>query len=283
MKVNTINPSSIKYQTMSINWNNEVTFTRGQLNRAITFVRNNMTGFLPLCSSERNKMRIYAQANKIPFKTMLSLRRHCQIQKSIYTRYPPNLNDIITCRLSVLDVELRKKPAKTVVSELRKCLLSFNAPLVKVHSAIVDCVDEYKCQSLVFYLNEFFKKSTDEANLVTQEAKDYELTLQKYLTKLNIEYETEDQLKERGMKLTPDILLKAPITITVEGASHQVYWIDAKSFALAPEKYFMKKLNNQAAKYVNTYGPGAFVFRNGIDASIQFPDVVCLDGSHMHS
>lgn len=267
----------------TIEWNNNVTFSRGKLNAAITYIRDNMSGYLNLSRTERNRLELYGKGKRIPVDTLLSLRRHYQIQKLIYTRYHPNLDMIITTKMAELDKKLKGKNPENTVSELRKFFKEIDVPLTKIHSAISPVIEEYKSKTMVWYLNEFFKKTVVESEKVNKEAKEYELVLQCYLTKLNIPYETEEQLREKGIKLTPDVLLSKPIIIKVDDIEHTVYWIDAKSFTLAPEKYFLKKLTNQAEKYVKEYGKGAFVFKHGICSDIKIENVVCLDGSCMYS
>ena len=87
----------------------------------------------------------------------------------------------------------------------------------------------------------------------------------------NIEYITEKDIplwdrRKYGNKyvngrITPDILLKDPIQLSVHG--QHIHWIDAKRIfidpALSPENK-IDKFCNQIDKYVSFYGPGLVVW-----------------------
>lgn len=263
-------------------WTNQYVFNRAQLNKAITYARNNMKGFLPLASSELNKLKTYSRNNAMPLGTLLSIRRHLQIQLAIYTRQPPNIDQIIRDELTHLDETLIKSSDTEVVRQLTACLLRLNVPLTRIYKVIKVDFSDYKCQKMVYYLNEFFLKVRKESDLVLQKSKRHEKKLQAYLTSMNVAFETEEELKDRGVALTPDIFLTNPITIQVAGVKHTIKWLDAKDYALTPGKYFIDHLKEQGQKYVTAYGPGAFVFNNGIDESTKIDGVIMLDGTFLY-
>jgi hypothetical protein len=75
----------------------------------------------------------------------------------------------------------------------------------------------------------------------------------------NIPHKTEVQLQAEGSKTTPDILFIRPILIN----GTEIYWIDYKDYVGAPRTFLTKKMRDQAKKYTDAYGQGAFVFNGG--------------------
>ena len=95
--------------------------------------------------------------------------------------------------------------------------------------------------------------------------------------KYNINYITEDQLREQysdsGEKfLTPDILLKKPIKIN----NSEVNWVDAKDFYGANLTTIKFRLQKQSEKYTKAFGKGAFVFRYGVSEDLNIKDTLLL-------
>lgn len=90
-------------------------------------------------------------------------------------------------------------------------------------------------------------------------SKQYEVHVEQWLKRHNIDFFTEEELIAQNSKLTPDILLKHPITIN----SKQIHWLDAKNFYGATVPYMVKSLKKQAAKYNKAFGSGGFVFSLG--------------------
>jgi hypothetical protein len=84
--------------------------------------------------------------------------------------------------------------------------------------------------------------------------------------------------------LTPDFLFTAPTTIN----GHRVTWLDAKNYMAYDSKLVLKSTVKQAKKYVEHFGPGAFVFSGGVLcppggrlAEQIGPSVLLLDGSKL--
>jgi len=87
----------------------------------------------------------------------------------------------------------------------------------------------------------------------------FERSVAARLRKLGVRFRTEDELKERGAALTPDILLTTPVRIN----GHPVHWIDAKNYMWYGSRLTATSLARQAMKYAAAFGPGAMVFRAG--------------------
>jgi len=99
----------------------------------------------------------------------------------------------------------------------------------------------------------------------------YEDMLNSNLASLNIPFETEEDLRRRGVPKTPDIRLSIPLGIRVEdvyrfrpseamdvcGGEEEVlpiHWIDSK--ACFGDKIAIKDNLKQFTSYVNRFGPG---------------------------
>ena len=71
---------------------------------------------------------------------------------------------------------------------------------------------------------------------------------------------TEEDLRKSGSRLTPDFLLKSPIT--VDGRS--IHWMDAKNYIYYGNPLTLRGLVKQARKYTAAFGQGAMVFSGGV-------------------
>lgn len=102
-------------------------------------------------------------------------------------------------------------------------------------------------------------------------AQQFENILEKALDALDLAFETEDDLKKKGERLTPDILFPEPVWFVVSNHEVQIRWIDAKNMMFFGKRagFMCKKMTQQANKYVASFGPGAFVFSNGLLAIIR--------------
>ena len=84
----------------------------------------------------------------------------------------------------------------------------------------------------------------------------------------------KEQTIEHGRPVnTPDLLFLDHVEINGE----TVAWIDAKHFYGADVDFQRKKISKQSARYVDTWGQGALVFRHGFCKNIHIPGTVLLD------
>jgi len=84
----------------------------------------------------------------------------------------------------------------------------------------------------------------------------------------------KEQMKEHGRPVnTPDLLFLDHVEINGE----PVAWIDAKHFYGADVDFQRKKISKQAARYVDSWGQGALVFRHGFCNNVHIPGTVLLD------
>jgi hypothetical protein len=102
-------------------------------------------------------------------------------------------------------------------------------------------------------------------------AENFERQLEVWLRKVapGAPYRTEQQLKQAGSRFTPDFLF--PGGVRINGSL--VHWLDCKTYygssLLAQTKSVpVGKLKDQAARYFESFGPGAFVFLNGFSSDL---------------
>ncbi|MDP6870192.1 MAG: TPD domain-containing protein [Candidatus Poseidoniaceae archaeon] len=84
----------------------------------------------------------------------------------------------------------------------------------------------------------------------------------------------KEQMIEHGRPVnTPDLLFMDHVKINGKSVS----WIDAKHFYGADVDFQRKKIMKQTARYVDSWGQGALVFRHGFCSNIHVPGTVLLD------
>lgn len=104
---------------------------------------------------------------------------------------------------------------------------------------------------------------------------EYEAVLQQTLRNRGIPFETEDELRQRGMHKTPDVKLLVPIAVAgPSGEQRVVNWIDSK--AMFGDRYTHETKNKaQLLGYVNRYGPGLVIYWfDFVDSLNQHADVL---------
>jgi hypothetical protein len=126
--------------------------------------------------------------------------------------------------------------------------------------------------------------------LVNQKTKlvadQYEKDIENYLKKLNIEFKTEQDLKNEGSQLTPDFFLTKPVALSLLDPSAAdgntlIHWIDAKNYPMFNLRLTQDKLKNQALKYTNVFGYGAFIFSKGIASNAANVGAALINGERM--
>lgn len=114
-------------------------------------------------------------------------------------------------------------------------------------------------------------------------AKEWEKTIYTWLDEQNVNYITEDTLKQHGYEEngTPDCVLLDDLYIN----GQQIRWIEFKSFyasGLKENAFFTKKaVHKQIQKYNKAYGKsGAMILKRGfsLEVSKRYPSTLFLDG-----
>lgn len=245
----------------------------------IKFINKNMNGLLPLYGKEKENLESYAKKYHISKYEMFSLRNTFKIHKEIsnFKYFDENL---IKDRFKNL---LTKN--KISYADIRSYLKSIEISIRSILK-IVCRMPEYQKLSTEnqSYINRIENAvSKENSNIAIRSAK-FEKQLENFLEKYNLEFLTENQIKEKSLSnLTPDFLFEKPINISVNNSDHEIHWIDAKDFQLVRFPFVINSLKKQAKKYNNEFGHGAFVFHYGMDSSVVIPDTLLLDGSFIFS
>ena len=87
--------------------------------------------------------------------------------------------------------------------------------------------------------------------------------------------ETVSAERASAETLTPDILFSEPVML----GGQLVRWLDAKNYCYYGSPLTIRSLVAQAAKYELAFGPGAFVFRYGVDPAAPALKAALLDGN----
>mmetsp|Transcript_32176 Transcript_32176/g.45751 ORF Transcript_32176/g.45751 Transcript_32176/m.45751 type:complete len:192 (+) Transcript_32176:504-1079(+) len=92
---------------------------------------------------------------------------------------------------------------------------------------------------------------------------EYETILEEVLQSLDIPFESENDLRQRGTSRTPDILLSCPFAINVGTETDErwkpVCWIDSKAL-FGDVKTHKESVIPQAESYVHRFGPGLLLY-----------------------
>jgi hypothetical protein len=95
------------------------------------------------------------------------------------------------------------------------------------------------------------------------------------LDKNNINYITENILKELKHPLTPDVLMIDEVYIN----NKVVNWFDSKNYYGSTSFSFLNKLEKQIDRYNNAFGFGSVIFRLGMNRKLvdTFPNTLFVD------
>ncbi len=114
---------------------------------------------------------------------------------------------------------------------------------------------------------------------ITQSAARAEVKFINRMKSLGVKFQEQKELVEAQIKqfgrpvITPDILFNETILIN----SSPVNWIDYKAFFFLPGNFIHKGILKQAAKYNDTFGPGAICFQHGYPDNASIPGAILLD------
>jgi hypothetical protein len=266
--------------SLVIQWYNQKVYSPETINKRIAFVSRNMNYPFPLYGREEEKLEKYANNNNISMSELKSMRNILKIQRDICSGHRLKTN------LTLIQNNFRKLVSKspddpshgkitTFIKQARVALPS----LIKIIKNMPEFSELDPVNTRILFI---MQEKMNTANVqIHEKAVAFEELLAQYLTKLDIPFLTEKNLRLEDYSVTPDILFERPIILKVGDQSHVINWIDAKNYILIKVSFIMKSLAKQAAKYYDKFGSGAFVFHLGVDASITIPNVVILDGSYL--
>ena len=151
---------------------------------------------------------------------------------------------------------------------------------------VQEIMEKYKCNPLniISKLNyDVSMKNDKRLGIFTldsqrksrEDAVNFEIKIQKLITKMNQKFVTEDDLK--GQNLTPDILLKDSDIYYKDGEELvKIYWIDAKNYPYYENNLTGAKITKKATAYTEKFGKGLYVF-NGIWSKNHIKDAYIID------
>jgi len=113
-----------------------------------------------------------------------------------------------------------------------------------------------------------------------KKAMEFETKLSNVFIQLGIDFYTEKELREIGIKATPDIVFKEPLFVQLNGAIIELHWLDAKNYICIGKAstFLYRGLKTQAKKYNETYGEGGFVFADGYASDVLINDTWLFSG-----
>lgn len=88
---------------------------------------------------------------------------------------------------------------------------------------------------------------------------EYEFRLMDELRVLRLQFESEQDLRDRGCFKTPDVLLRVPVAF----CGKVVCWVDSKA-KFGDEFTLAKDYNDSVSSYVGRFGPGMVIYWFGL-------------------
>lgn len=295
----------------------------------LRIVESNIENYDILRSAERKALSddlriLNAQIAPATFSMAqaVSVRNLVTITKNIAAgRHHPNLSQYFQTYLDLRDdnhVEIVRRASRIYNMPplyILRAYAQFQFPNVPP-KAILSGKVASDLTAAIAWANEHDAESIPNKAQSQREGELYERTLEQYLDAAGIKYRTQasvsaEQIKSSGHAYaTPDILFTEPIELTVGSRTVTIHWMDAKHFMYVPlvpnrellgrietdryaPSYIDTKLAEQAVRYQQHFGSGAFVFAFGYMKStgpsgfysrhIDIPGVECimLSGEHM--
>jgi Protein of unknown function TPD sequence-motif len=130
-------------------------------------------------------------------------------------------------------------------------------------------------------------KNDAEASFNQQEvarvAAENEARTVSYFNSIGIAMKTQDELTKEQMKeygravATPDILF----TETVYVNGERVHWLDYKDYTATEIPFIFNSNVDQAARYIEKWGPGIMCYRTGVVENVTIPSTMCLSAEHL--
>jgi len=274
--------------TFEILWSNPIGMSHESIVAMTEFIDQNMEGLLPLYPREFARLKAYAIEKSVDIAIIRSIRNQLRSQKEInvmrklhfYTDKVKEKFQVLISKLKALD------PATlNLKSDQKLLVLNFYSSLkVPVHAIIkiIGELDSYKelDQDVIKLLFQPLKDQEKVELNSKNKAELYEKDFGEWLIKSGIKFITEKTIKSNNLyPITPDFVFDVPIIINIDNVKHQIKWLDVKNYFLTDLPFILKKLQDQAKKYNDLFGPGTFVFHLGLDPSIVIPSTLMLDGT----
>jgi len=188
-------------------------------------------------------------------------------------------------RHSQIDAMLWKMPVTDVAKNLnlpllvvlRRALTLNGMSHKNIHSVLngkLDPPSGLKEATMIALKNDI--NSTPNMKEIQHHAEEFEREVEKQLVKLGVKFLNENALRDMNYTITPDFLIGSEDPLLING--HPINWIEVKNYpgVEIPGSFISKKIQQQAAKYTNHFGPGAFVFNGGIADNFDLKTPVML-------
>ena len=188
-------------------------------------------------------------------------------------------------RLSQIDAMLWKMPVTDVATNLnlpllvvlRRALTLNGMSHKNIHSVLNGTIEPpsgLKEATVIALKNDI--NSTPNMKEIQRHAEGFEREVEKQLVKLGINFLNENDLRDKNYTITPDFLISSDYPLQING--NPINWIEVKNYpgVEIPGSFVSKKIQQQAAKYTNHFGPGAFVFNGGIAENFDLKTPVML-------
>ncbi len=252
-------------------------------------VKNNARDLLPISNSEAAKLKRIAVNYGVDIEQLFSIRNLLRIHIEIISMNNfESKKKLIIQKFNRLVATINNN---NVIDDNFDRIDNFNSntriPFKNIYKLITKSKDsDFSKLDNIYkaYIHDMNKFIDSVINQEKINARNFEKSVEKYLTLQGLKYKTEMDLKKDGIDSgipTPDILFEHPVQIEINGEKRKIKWIDAKNFILIKIPFIFKKLKNQALKYNEYYGPGAFIFHYGYDNSLKIPDTLIIDGSFL--
>ena len=253
------------------------------LDAHIKFVKHNMTGLTPIYPKEMSRLKKYAKDNNINLSILLSIRNQLKIQTEIHrSRFVEQNKDKI---IQIFNKLIKENPKNLTIDKIMDFYSGLLYPPAAI-SKIISSTDSFK--ALDHSAKKNFFQIIKDINRIEQKSKisseKFEHTIEEFLSETHIKFQTEADIRKNQIyKVTPDILFDQPVILNIDGKNHPIRWLDAKNFVFLGEYVpsLYKKIVQQAKKYNDVFGPGAFIFRYGFVSGVQIDGTYLLDGTQL--
>ncbi|AEX61847.1 hypothetical protein c7_L784 [Megavirus courdo7] len=264
-----------------LSWKNIKIYNPEFLTKRINFIKKNMVHTMPLFGREKRLLIKYADKNNLPHSEMFGFRNMIKIKHDMdhSKEYSEKIGQVKNNFTHLV----KKNENNNLEKEIENFIKSSDIP-VNILLKIIYKTPEYKIYRIgqipyIIYLDNLLKKRNKETQIKSRE---FELSLEKYLDKNNIEYLTEQDIIINNLhKLTPDILFVNPIIVELNGSEFLIHWMDAKNYTLTKTSYKLYGIDKQVSKYYKAFGQGALVFHYGYDKTMKISGTIILDGSFL--
>ena len=143
-----------------------------------------------------------------------------------------------------------------------------------------DSMSDWMLREFVWVCENDIEAQTERQD---QEATEFEDAVAQYCREAGLSLCREEDLRGTS-RVTPDVYFSSPVMLSFGTRMESFAWLECKNFhAGSQNKMMLRKLKDQAKRYVEALGPGAVVFAAGATEKVKMAlakfGVAALDGS----